>query len=124
MFVSPRLLANRDHLLKIMVECFEKVKKCLDGTFDNYIIDFAVTGKRWSDLAAPCEEEERVWVIELNPYHFSTDATLFSWKEEYDLLSKGREDGEIEFRLREQFDPAIFKGIKQDWRELVKMDIE
>ena len=130
MFVSPRVVENKDYLLKIILDCFNEVKQRLEGVFDNYIIDFAVTGEKWADLVAPNiggeggkGGEERVWVIELNPYHFSTDATLFSWKEEGELLKKGREDGEVEFRVRETFDSVVLKGIKQDWRELVKMDL-
>jgi D123 len=124
MMVSPRLLKNRDHLLKVMADTFEnRIKPKLDPKFTNYVLDFAVTGKRWTDCQAPCEEEERVWVIELNPFQFSTDACMFSWKQEHDLMTKGREDGQVEFRLREKFDDAIFKGVSGEWRELLKMDL-
>ena len=120
MFVSPRLLKNRDYLLKMMTDSFEnQVKPRLDHKFSDYVIDFAVTGKKWGDSLAPSQEEERVWVIELNPFQFSTDATLYSWKQEHDLLTKGREDGKVDFRLREIFDPNMYKGIQQEWREIL-----
>ena len=53
-----------------------------------YIVDFAVCG----------DNLERILIIELNPFIESTDAALFSWKEERDKL----ENGPFEFRIRNE----------------------
>jgi hypothetical protein len=40
------------------------------------------------------------------------------------LLSEGREDGKVDFRVREVFDHSSLASVKQEWRELILMDLE
>eukprot|EP01083_Nonionella_stella_P188565 695313_1 len=81
-----RLTQMKDAVQKQLQDFFEeKVKEKLK-TYEGYVIDFAICGK---DL-------DRVLIIELNPFMQSTDAALFSWKEEMDQLK----NGPFEFRIR------------------------
>ncbi|KAK7109019.1 uncharacterized protein [Littorina saxatilis] len=54
---------------------------------ENFIIDFAIGSK-----------DDKVWVIEINPFLITTDAALFSWQHERHLL-EGRQGQGLEFRV-------------------------
>ena len=85
-----RLKKQKDELEKRIKTFFEeKVSKVLGKDYDDgYIVDFAVCG----------DNLERILIIELNPFIESTDAALFSWKEEREKL----ENGPFEFRIRNE----------------------
>ena len=56
----------------------ENIRLRLASSFQDYVIDFAVTG---------CGEQDfTIWVIELNPFLETTDGCLFSWNHERHIL--------------------------------------
>ena len=85
----------------------EKVKPKLAGSkISACIVDFAIT-----DL-----EKEEIWVIELNPFVYTTDGALFSWMHERQLL----ENGPFEFRHVEKQRSGALVSIADEWRNLVE----
>ena len=135
-FVSDKLVKNKEYIYEIIVTFFkERVQPALCDHFQDYIVDFALTGSKWKDAqCCESEEEERVWVIELNPYLESSDAALYSWKTDRDLLvgleeeeSAGCQTSHCEdakkpvecvtdFRIRDKFSKAVLANIKSEWR--------
>ncbi len=80
------------------------------------VVDFAI--ERGDPARFP---EGRVWVIEVNPFLESTDAALFSWRDERALLQgEGRrlEDGPT-FRLTPRPIPSLRAMLTIDWRQLI-----
>ena len=54
---------------------FRYVFQSTQGTkFTDYVADFAV------------DNEDRIWIIELNPFEPSTDGAMFSWHRESSIL--------------------------------------
>lgn len=64
----PRL-AGREEILPAACEKFfnEKIKHILEPHTSQYVVDFAVVLDKDGNI-------QRIWVIELNPFLFSTDA--------------------------------------------------
>lgn len=62
---------------------------------------------------------ERVYVIELNPYMSSTDGALFSWRHDGNVLTQGREDGTVEFRVRDKYENSVRAQLEHRWRALL-----
>lgn len=85
-------------------EFFEKNVMERLKDYEGYIVDFAVCGENLGDIL----------IIELNPFMESTDAGLFSWKEEKDLL----QNGPFEFRIRTE-KPKGQIGIEYKYRVLL-----
>ncbi|KAH3721802.1 hypothetical protein DPMN_064749 [Dreissena polymorpha] len=71
----------------------------------NSIIDFAV-----------CEDGERLWVIEVNPFLETTDGALFSWQQERPLLEGSQ--GFV-FRITERPRPGARTILPQSVRALL-----
>eukprot|EP00026_Physarum_polycephalum_P007911 Phypoly_transcript_07982.p1 GENE.Phypoly_transcript_07982~~Phypoly_transcript_07982.p1 ORF type:complete len:366 (-),score=53.61 Phypoly_transcript_07982:285-1382(-) len=76
----PHLVANRDKILARIIAFFESVKHLI--THESYVIDFFVL-------------EQKVIIIELNPFHNGAGAGLFSWKADRKLFM----EGPFEFRI-------------------------
>eukprot|EP00299_Pterocystis_sp_00344_P007174 c2196_g1_i1.p1 GENE.c2196_g1_i1~~c2196_g1_i1.p1 ORF type:complete len:357 (-),score=78.07 c2196_g1_i1:3-1073(-) len=103
----PFLVDNADAIKSKLLEFFESsVRQKLDGHFKNYIIDFAVT-------------DDRVWIIELNPFLETTDGALFSWQTERGLLEG--QNPQVEFRVRTAPAFGAKAMIANDWRQLLEI---
>ena len=101
----PELLGQKLELEARIKEFFATdIAGRLGASFDDYVIDFAITG-------------DTVWVIELNPFMESTDGCLFSWQKERQIL-----EGEAPFEFR--LCTAVRNGAKalvaNDWRRLLE----
>ncbi|XP_046350121.2 cell division cycle protein 123-like [Haliotis rufescens] len=106
---SQRLLDTRDHLKDILCKYFnDKVRPMMkEGEFPTaYIIDFAV-----------CENGDKLWVIEINPFAETTDGGLFSWQHERHLL-EGKEG--FQFRIVERPKPGAKAMLPQSVKALLK----
>ena len=108
--VFDRLLeeGRKEKIQQQIVEFFDsEIKPRLDAVgFKRYIVDFALTG----------ENNDRIYVIELNPFLSSTDSALFSWKKEQPLL----ENGPFEFRLTTEKNPNLLPQLGIEWREVIE----
>ncbi|KAL8624104.1 hypothetical protein ACOMHN_036107 [Nucella lapillus] len=93
---SKRLCDSKEQMAA-RIESFynESVKPKLQaGKFvDSFIIDFAIGS-----------QDDRLWVIEINPFMVTTDAALFSWEHERPLL-QGEGQG-LQFRIITQPKPG------------------
>jgi hypothetical protein len=124
----PELLPRRAELeSQIRMFFEEKIRSRLAVSFDDYVIDFAVT-------------ESDVWVIELNPFMETTDGCLFSWQSERHILEGRRQDESVgiedddasgsgsggasaepfEFRLAESVRNGAKALVAHDWRLLME----
>eukprot|EP01103_Thecamoeba_quadrilineata_P008017 TRINITY_DN17818_c0_g1_i1.p1 TRINITY_DN17818_c0_g1~~TRINITY_DN17818_c0_g1_i1.p1 ORF type:complete len:357 (-),score=70.42 TRINITY_DN17818_c0_g1_i1:24-1094(-) len=90
---------------KIIGLFYQDIKPRLGKTFKEYVVDFALVG-------------DRVFVIELNPFLFSTDGCLFSWTNEKETLEKGP----FEFRVRESPNVAVKTLLAMEWRDLLETE--
>lgn len=99
---------NTDKLVKMIRKYFEeKVQPRLVGAnIAQCIVDFAVT-----DI-----EKEEIWVIELNPFVYTTDAGLFSWMHERKIL----ENGPFEFRHVDRPRTGALVSIADEWKKMVE----
>jgi hypothetical protein len=79
-FYSERLEQTKD-LLPYRIKQFHDtlIFPKLKERFTQYVVDFAVIG----------EKLDRILVIELNPFLESTNAALFSWRDERKILENG-----------------------------------
>ena len=103
----------------------------LASSFQDYVIDFAVTGGG--------EQDFTIWVIELNPFMETTDGCLFSWRHERHILEGSRKnEGEgvgasggggsldagspepFEFRLVQSVVHGAKALVANDWRQLLE----
>jgi len=89
----------------------EQIKDILKK-YKNFVIDFGI-------LNYGMKGQERVIVIELNPFHdyegCGTDPGLFSWKDDREIVDGKKE---FVFRIREEpFD--VKKNIMQGWRDMI-----
>lgn len=100
--------SNAKKLESMIIKYFEeKVKpKLLGSNIASCIIDFAVT-----DL-----EKEEIWVIELNPFVYTTDGALFSWRYERKIL----EEGPFEFRHVPKPLHGALVSIADEWKKMVE----
>ena len=83
----------------------ESIRERLAPTFQEYVIDFALT------------ESGEIYVIELNPFMESTDGCLFSWQKERPLLEGA---GEFEFRIVTAVRNGAKALVANDWRQLLE----
>lgn len=111
----------------------ENIRLRLESSFQDYVIDFAVT---------ECGEQDfTVWVIELNPFLETTDGCLFSWRHERHILegspkneceAVGANAGVMtigastpepfEFRLVQSVIHGAKALVANDWRQLLESD--
>eukprot|EP01090_Pellita_catalonica_P000119 TRINITY_DN10087_c0_g1_i1.p1 TRINITY_DN10087_c0_g1~~TRINITY_DN10087_c0_g1_i1.p1 ORF type:complete len:365 (-),score=63.79 TRINITY_DN10087_c0_g1_i1:6-1100(-) len=70
----------------------------------DYIVDF-------------CIAEDKVWIIELNPFNYNTDSCLFSWKKDVAILEGTNTAVPFEFRVLEKpYKNVVFYAIKP-WKK-------
>ncbi|XP_046561507.1 cell division cycle protein 123-like [Haliotis rubra] len=106
---SQRLLNTGDHLKDIICKYFnDKVRPLMkEQDFPTaYIIDFAV-----------CDNGDKLWVIEINPFAETTDGGLFSWQHERHLL-EGKEG--FQFRIVKRPKPGAKAMLPQSIKALLK----
>lgn len=91
------LVRDKPIYLKRIQEFFAAIQPYL-SFLPKYVIDFAVL-------------EDKVLILELNPFHPSTSACLFDWAKDADLLEKGP------FELRIHTKPPVItkKEILPEW---------
>lgn len=107
----PRVVQQHERLVKLVSEFFySKVAPKLQDCFKEYVVDFAVTG----------DELDQVWVIELNPFAFTTDACLFSWMTERHIF----ENGPFTFRYRESNFSGGKTGLQDEWARLISSELK
>jgi hypothetical protein len=77
---------NKIEILDRIQKFYDKISDSLEKmNLSNFIIDFAIT------------DDDKVLIIELNPWSTNTDASLFSWNQNMNQLM----NGPFEFRIRE-----------------------
>jgi hypothetical protein len=112
----PNVTKNEKGIGAAIVEYFNvNIKDRLAKKFPQYVVDFAIVGDR--------EENgkfvfDRIFVIELNPFLFSTDGALFSWGRERNLL----EHGPFEFRVLDKEITAVKTKLSHDWRDVLEQE--
>jgi hypothetical protein len=112
---SERVVSLQAEILRLIDATFrEQIQPRLAAKFTSYVIDFALTGGRFG--ASPAEPE-RVWVIELNPFLTSTDAALFSWRNDGDLLRSN--PNAPEFCIRTSYETSVRAQLEIRWRDLL-----
>ena len=117
----------------------EHIQSRLGSAFQDYVIDFAVTGSS-GGLPQQGEQDFKIWVIELNPFMETTDGCLFSWSHERHILegsasSEGGGGSEVGGSADDRLDPepfefrlvqSVIRGAKalvaSDWRQLLESD--
>jgi hypothetical protein len=80
-----RLPLQRDDISRRVLAFFESMKASI--TLDSYIIDFAVT-------------DDKVCIVELNPFTEQTGSCLFDWKKDKHIIENGP------FELRVNMSPV------------------
>ncbi|KAJ3427280.1 cell division cycle protein 123 [Anaeramoeba flamelloides] len=104
-FYEP-LVELKEQIGNVCREMFEKkIQPQLEEKYSDYIIDFCFVD---GDLAKPK-------IIELNPFQFSTDGCLFSWKTERNIL----ENGPFEFRILENIIEGVELKMGKKYRDLM-----
>ena len=58
-------------------------------------------------------DDDKVYIIELNPFYAQTGAALFSWKKDRDLFV----NGPLEFRARTEIDDKIQTYFAPKWKK-------
>lgn len=107
------LVAQRDARMAAIQDFFNtRVKDRLASKFREYVIDFALVSKdgQWG--------ADEIFVIELNPFLFSTDGALFSWQQERGVL----ENGPFEYRLLEKPIAGVKARLNHDWRDVLEQE--
>lgn len=100
---------NAERIEKMILSYFEdKVKpKLVNSKINACIVDFALT-----DFES---EDGGIWVIELNPFLYTTDGALFSWTHEREIL----ENGPFEFRYLTKPVRGALVSIADEWKKVV-----
>jgi len=93
----PNLIIEEDKYLYNINEFFKRIQPHL-SFLPKYVIDFAIL-------------DEKVLVLELNPFHPSTSSCLFDWVIDADRLEKGP----FEFRIRKTPPHITRKDILNSW---------
>lgn len=106
---SERLVKDREKYESLVQEYYDSaVKLKLKGSEfpPNSIIDFAI-----------CDNGQKLWVIEVNPFLETTDGALFSWNHERAIL-EGSEG--FVFRVTEKPRPGAKAVLPQSVRKLLE----
>eukprot|EP01112_Ceratiomyxa_fruticulosa_P001129 TRINITY_DN1110_c0_g5_i1.p1 TRINITY_DN1110_c0_g5~~TRINITY_DN1110_c0_g5_i1.p1 ORF type:complete len:340 (+),score=68.27 TRINITY_DN1110_c0_g5_i1:60-1079(+) len=70
------LAQNPEPVIHRIVEFFHTIIQPMNIPYEKYIMDFAVT-------------QERVYVVEINPFGENTGSALYSWKDDLKILTEG-----------------------------------
>ncbi|KAJ5071872.1 cell division cycle protein [Anaeramoeba ignava] len=101
----PNLVEKKKEIQDKIVDFYKKeVQPLLQNHFQSkdYIVDF-------------CVSHGKVWVIELNAFEESTDAGLFDWEKEINILS----NGPFEFRIQTEPPVGIEKRLSEEWQKYI-----
>jgi hypothetical protein len=100
-FPSIQTKERQQQLQELIISFWQQVKQCLPFRPPyRYVIDFAVIKtKKGNDDA---QQEERVIVLEVNPFNISTGGSMFTWENERDsdIL-----EGKLPFEFRVRTEP-------------------
>lgn len=105
-FADDDLIARKDEIQKIILDFFEKVKPSI--THGSYVIDFYV------------RRDNRVMIIELNPFHNGAGGCLFNWREDRLRFM----NGPFEFRITETLKEDPRDIIPNGWMKLINAYLE
>lgn len=107
------LVENKDYLENTIVKFLNEVvlPKLPESKFKDMIIDVALTGDIYN--------KPTVWVIELNPYLWSTGAALFNWKDDIAVL-KGEKPFEFRIQTEEADEMKVKSTISHVWRSALE----
>ncbi|XP_064614261.1 uncharacterized protein LOC135477955 [Liolophura sinensis] len=108
---SQRLLEQQGGIEQKLIKFFEtevRTRLMSEAFSSNFIIDFAI-----SQNGTP---NEKLWVIEINPYLETTDGALFSWQHERHLL-EGK--GGFQFRITTRPKPGAKAMLPTRARDLL-----
>lgn len=97
----PELVDQKASILKQMVTFFEAQKHLIPH--QNFVIDFFVF-------------PDRVWIIELNPFHIGAGAGHFSWKTDRALFM----NGPLDFRVTGTIPGDAYDYIPPRWRRYLE----
>jgi len=102
-----RIVENREILMEKMERFFyDEILPKISVKYSEYIIDFAITGENF----------DKIWIIELNPFLPNSDACLFSWRQDREILENSPH---LEFRVREEKIPNPASLVAIDWRNIM-----
>jgi hypothetical protein len=104
------LVKNRDQIQQRIQHYFETTI-CPLIAMENYVIDFVV----YDDLS---NDQNKVIVIELNPWAKTTGASMFSWYEHSDVKILNGE-APFELRVRTEPIPNVLKELFPDIQQLI-----
>jgi len=103
-----RLFNLKDNLRAQIVQFWtSECQQALSSKFKDYVIDIAV-----------CKDQ--CYVIELNPWEAGTDAALFSWKEDHNLLYNKESHEQIEFRVLETVPANSLNQFAIEYRDIIR----
>eukprot|EP01124_Arcella_intermedia_P011292 TRINITY_DN17705_c0_g1_i2.p1 TRINITY_DN17705_c0_g1~~TRINITY_DN17705_c0_g1_i2.p1 ORF type:complete len:226 (+),score=50.84 TRINITY_DN17705_c0_g1_i2:462-1139(+) len=99
---SEELHKRKEHVQKLILEFFESIKEKIEQ--QNFVIDFYVTS------------DDKVKVVELNPFHIGAGACMFAWRTDRELFM----NGPFTFRVIEEQNPEISKEIIPiKWKKMI-----
>jgi len=104
----PTVVKHKDVLADRIQQFFYSRVEPKLRSLQRYVVDFAVCGP---DL-------QNIWVIELNPFVYTTDGCLFSWFQEQPIL----ENGPFTFRIVEGRTPGGKTMLAQEWRLFIESE--
>ena len=105
MIYFPQLMEEKESICSAIQLFFIQLASKIP--LAHYIIDFA--------LIKQPDDAWKVIIIELNPFSTNTDAGLFSWSKDYNILTQGP----FEFRVLEKPYKNLRKMVFDCWREML-----
>jgi len=104
----PILFLKKEEIKMRVREFWEReCRDRLSEKFRSYIIDFCVQVNEENDIV-------NIIVIEINPFHVTTDACKFTWKNDENILK----NGPFEFRVTESPDVMLLKKVEDRYPSL------
>lgn len=97
------LVSNKLQIQQKILDFFAKIKDLIPH--ENYVIDFAIVNN------------DRVLIIELNPFFGDTGACLFSWREPKDVNIM--KNGPFEFRVLEKPHDFPLDCFGSEWKDFI-----
>jgi hypothetical protein len=108
----PRVVGeHKERISSRLLEFYEaELKDLLAPKFTNFVLDLGIT-----------REDDRVVVIELNPFLETTDGCCFNWRRDLAVLEgrvPGTDQRACEFRVRERPLRGAKAMLEESWRRL------
>ena len=112
---SVNLIKNKDIISNKIIHFWEnKCRDTLSKHYNSYVIDFVLINN--NNANANDYKNYDIKVIELNPYHNTTGALLFSWKFDDKIIK----NGPFQFRLQEyNLSKNELNKIEPEFRSLI-----